>query len=225
MSNYAKLCSPLPDCLTNRIEICENKEQYVADFLQNVLPPSDRKFISDEMRKTYTLNKFKVKHKLRLNSRGKFLTTRRKLRLGLGKIGNNIKYSDVLPLNQLWLKYMREMLGNKSFTSIPDNPTNPNWENISQQLIKADFHGAKILISRSKCPTLAGLTGIVIQDTKNSFKICGTDNVIRTIPKDVVTIHIYLDDGVILKSLGRQLSVRPVERTVKKFKNTRMVQL
>lgn len=45
------------------------------------------------------------------------------------------------------------------------------------------------------------------------------------IPKDVVIIHIHLDDGVILKSFGRQLSVRPVERTVKKFKNVRIVQL
>lgn len=136
----------------------------------------------DAFIQTYTLNKFKVKHKPKLNHRRKFLTTRRRLRLGLGKIGygSNIKYSDVLPLNQLWLKYMKEMLGNKSFTSIPDNPTNPNWENINQQLIKADFHGAKILINRSKCPTLAGLIGIVIQDTKNSFKICGTDNVIRS---------------------------------------------
>lgn len=123
-----------------------------------------------------------MKHKPKLNYRGKFLSAKKRQYLGLGKIGHgsNIKYSDVLPLNQLWLKYMREMLGNKPFTTIPDNPTSPNWENVNQQLIKADFHGAKISISRSRCPTLVGLTGIVIQDTKNSFKICGTDNVIRS---------------------------------------------
>ncbi|EFN80586.1 Ribonuclease P protein subunit p29 [Harpegnathos saltator] len=120
---------------------------------------------------------------------------------------------------------MKEMLGNKSFTSIPKNSTDPNWENINQQLIKADFHGAKITINKSRCPTLVGLEGIVIQDTKNSFKICGTDNTVRTIPKDVVTIHIHLDNSVILKSFGRQLAVKPTERTVKKFKNTRIVQL
>lgn len=131
---------------------------------------------------TFIFNKFKVKHRPKIDYRGKFLSVRKRLRLGLCKIGygNNIKYSDVMPLNQLWLKYMREMLGNKSFTSIPENSTNPNWENINQQLIKADFHGAKISIIKSRCPTLVGLKGIVIQDTKNSFRICGTDNVIRS---------------------------------------------
>lgn len=75
---------------------------------------------------------------------------------------------------------MQKMLGVESFTSIPENSNNPNWENVNQQLIKADFHGAKISIDKSKCPTLVGLTGIVIQDTKNTFRICGMDNVIRS---------------------------------------------
>lgn len=100
----------------------------------------------------------------------------------LGKVGhkNQIKYSNLLPLNQLWLSYIRKVLGVESFTSIPENSNNPNWENVNQQLIKADFHGAKISIEKSKCPTLVGLTGIVIQDTKNTFRICGLDNVIRS---------------------------------------------
>lgn len=75
---------------------------------------------------------------------------------------------------------MREMLGVESFTDIPENSVNPNWENINQRLIKADFHGAKISVRRSRCPTLVGLAGIVIQDTKNSFRICGTDNIVRS---------------------------------------------
>lgn len=100
----------------------------------------------------------------------------------LGKVDYNskIKYSDVLPLNQLWLQYMQEMLGDQSFTSIPKDHTDSNWINVNQQLIKADYHGAKISISASRCPSLVGLAGIVIQDTKNCFRICGTDNVIRS---------------------------------------------
>lgn len=227
MSQQEKLCTPLPRNLTNHINICENSEQYVVNFLENLLPPSDRKSISDEMRKTFIFNKFKVKRKGRKPHKGKFLSARKRLHFNLGKVGhkNQIKYSDLLPLNQLWLNYMRRMLGVESFTSIPENSNNSNWENVNQQLIKADFHGAKISIDKSKCPTLVGLTGIVIQDTKNTFRICGLDNVIRTIPKDVVKIHIHLDNGVILKAFGRQLSTRPVERAVKKYKNTKIVQL
>lgn len=127
-------------------------------------------------------NKCKAKRKRKINRKGKFLSTTKRVHFGLNKIGykNNIKYSDLLPLNQLWLKYMREMLGIVSFTDIPKNPNKTNWENINQQLIKADFHGAKISIDKSKCPSLIGLTGIIIQDTKSTFRICGTDNIIRS---------------------------------------------
>lgn len=72
------------------------------------------------------------------------------------------------------------MLGVESFASIPKDPNDPNWENVNVQLMKADFHGAKISINKSKCPSLIGVTGIVIQDTKNTFRVCGTDNIIRS---------------------------------------------
>ncbi|XP_011881591.1 PREDICTED: ribonuclease P protein subunit p29 [Vollenhovia emeryi] len=226
MSSYAKLCSPLPKSLTSHIKICENTQQYVIDFLQNVLPPSDRKSISEELRKTFIFNKIKPKRKQKIES-AKFHSARKRLRLGLGKVGsgNQMKYSDLLPLNQLWLQYMREALGVESFASIPMSPSSPNWESVNLQLIKADFHGARISIDKSRCPSLVGVAGIVIQDTKNTFRICGIDNVVRTIPKNVVKINIHLDDGVTLKAFGRELSTRPAERAVKKYKNSSIVML
>lgn len=220
------MCKPLPKSQTSHIKICENTQQYVIDFLQNLLPPSDRKSIPDELRKTFIFNKVKPKPKQKVK-RGKFFSAKKRLHFGLGRIGNRnqMKYSDLLPLNQLWLQYMRGALGVESFADMPKNPNSSNWESINLQLMKADFHGAKISINRSKCPSLAGVTGIVIQDTKNTFRVCGTDNVIRTIPKDVVKINVYLDDGVILKAFGRELCIRPAERAVKKFKNSSIVML
>lgn len=104
------------------------------------------------------------------------------MQLGLRKVGckNDMKYNDLLPLNQLWLNYMERMLGSKFFINTPTDPTDPNWENVNQQLIKADFHGAKISVVGSKCPSLVGLNGIVIQDTKNTFRICGKDDTVRS---------------------------------------------
>jgi len=101
-----------------------------------------------------------------------------------------MKYSDLLPLNQLWLQYMREMLGVESFASIPQNPSSSNWENVNLQLMKADFHGAKISIDKSRCPSLVGVTGIVIQDTKNTFRVCGMDNIIRS--KRYANVHLLI---------------------------------
>lgn len=71
-------------------------------------------------------------------------------------------------------------MGDKFSSNATHNPIDSNWENINQQLIKADFHGAKISVVKSKCPSLVGINGIVVQDTKNTFKVCSTDNVIRS---------------------------------------------
>lgn len=49
--------------------------------------------------------------------------------------------------------------------------------------------------------------------------------VFSAIPKDVVKINIYLDNGVTLKAFGRELSIRPAERAVKKFKNSSVITL
>lgn len=63
---------------------------------------------------------------------------------------------------------------------MPLNPANPNWENVNQQLMKADYHGAKISVVKTKCPSLARMQGIIIQDTKNVFRIISPDNIIRS---------------------------------------------
>ncbi|KOC69292.1 Ribonuclease P protein subunit p29, partial [Habropoda laboriosa] len=206
------ICVTLPTRITKQISTCANSKHYVTNFLQNALPFYDTDSIADELRKK--------------RCTGKLLTSRKRMQLGLRKISSkgDLKYINLLPLNQLWLNYMQQVLGTKLFTNIPKDPTDPNWEYVNQQLIKADFHGAEISVVGSKCPTLVGLRGIVIQDTKNTFRICGKDNIVRTIPKDVVIMKIYLT-VVCLEFFGKDLSIRPTERTIKKFKCGRVYEL
>ncbi|XP_076640747.1 ribonuclease P/MRP subunit POP4 isoform X2 [Halictus rubicundus] len=175
---------------------------------------------------SFILSKYRNKWNKNRRCKGKLLTSRKRMLLGLRKIGckKDMKYNDLLPLNQLWLNYVQQMLGSKFFVNIPSNVSDPNWENINQQLIKADFHGAEISIIGSKCPSLIGLSGIVIQDTKNIFRICGQDNIIRTIPKDVVLMNIHMKN-VKLELFGKDLSVKPIERTIKKLKCGRVYEL
>lgn len=220
------ICLTLPKRITKQISTCENSEQYITNFLQNALPSSDTGSIADELRKSLILVKHRNKWNKRRRCKGKLLTSRKRMQIGLRKINctGDMKYTDVLPLNQLWLNYMQQVLGTKNFTNIPKDPTDPNWENVNQQLIKADFHGAEISVVRSKCPSLVGLSGIVIQDTKNTFRICAKDNVIRTIPKDVTVMNIYLKE-IKLEFFGKDLSIRPTERTIKKFKCGRVYEL
>ncbi|KZC12768.1 Ribonuclease P protein subunit p29, partial [Dufourea novaeangliae] len=221
-----RVCLKLPDSITKQISTCENSEQYVTNFLQNTLPSTDINSVADELRKSFILSKHKHKWNKKKGCRGKLLSNRKRMQLGLRKIGcrNDMKYNDLQSLNELWLNYMQQMLGSKFFTNVPTSPTDPNWENINQQLIKADFHGAEISVVGSKCPSLVGLSGIVIQDTKNTFRICGRDNIIRTIPKDVLIVSIHLTN-VKLELFGKDLSIKPIERTIKKLKSGRVYEL
>lgn len=225
MSSYSDLCSPLLDITgAPNVSICQNREQALTDFLQNALPPSDTKRIPDELRKTFTFCKFKVKRKRKADCSGTSLSIRKKSKRHLAKSLFNarpkkqLKYTEICPLRQLWLSYMRELLDVTSFASIPGSPEDPNWETVNQQLMRADYHGASVTIRKSKCASLVGLAGIVVLDTKKTFKICGTDDCIRTIPKDLVVICIHLDDGVTVEVHGKYLGVRPVERAVRKFR-------
>ncbi|XP_047369447.1 ribonuclease P protein subunit p29 [Vespa velutina] len=220
------ICLPLSINLTKSVTTYKNNERYLMNFLQNLLPSSDIKSAADELKKTYIFSKFRSKTTRNIKIKKKFLTTRKRILLGLGKISNKngLKYTDLLPLHELWLKYIKNILGDKFSSSATHNPIDSNWENINQQLIKADFHGAKISVVKSKCPSLVGINGIIVQDTKNTFRLCGTDDVMRTLPKNAIVIELYLHD-LTLQIYGKQLSVRPTERTVKKFKSAHTFEL
>lgn len=227
MSEYKfNICTPLPGTITNQISTCRNSEQYITNYLQNLLPSSDSKAIENELKKNFIFSKQKISQARRSKRRGKLLSNKKRMELGLRNVGSEygMKYNDLLPLNDLWLKYMKEMLGEKFFKNIPQDPLDPNWESVNQQLMKADFHGAEILVIQSKCPSLVGQGGIIIQDTKNAFRICGKDNRIRTIPKDVIIMNIHLGQNK-LELFGKEISIKPTERTVKKFKAARAFEL
>ncbi|XP_015182552.1 PREDICTED: ribonuclease P protein subunit p29 [Polistes dominula] len=214
------VCLPLSVNLTKSFTTDETNEKYILNFLQNILPSADRKNIADELRKNYIFSKIKSKTKRNIKLKKKYLTSRKRLSLGLGKITNRngLKYTDLLPLHELWLKYIQSALGDNFSFDTSYKPIDNNWETINNQLIKADFHGAKIAVVKSKCPSLVGINGIIVQDTKNTFRVCCTDDIIRTLPKESIVINVYLHK-LTLQIYGKQLTVRPIERTVKKFKN------
>ncbi|XP_066602764.1 ribonuclease P protein subunit p29 isoform X2 [Prorops nasuta] len=181
--------------------LCANSSQYIINFLEDLLPASDTNQVAEKLKKSFIFSKLRLKHeKTRRKKKAKYLSARRRQHLGLNKIGwkNSLKYSDLLPLNKLWIEYMEQMF---------------------------DFHGALITIVKSRCPSLTGKSGIVVQDTKNTFRICNANDTVITIPKNIVIIKLYLPYNVTLQILGRQLAIRPAERTVKKCKIPKSFQL
>jgi hypothetical protein len=102
----------------------------------------------------------------------------------------NYRFELFLPLHHLWLGYMSELLGLSPPPSSPGiTPTPkdmPASSGMQAKLVKADFHGAIITgkgdffcdflvnpvsVQQSKNLSLLSLSGIVIHETENAFKV------------------------------------------------------
>lgn len=79
------------------------------------------------------------------------------------------------------------------------NPQNET--NTETRLLRADYHGAYITVTRSKCPSLIGISGIVIQETRNVFKIITRNDRLKSkyICKIYNTFTILPWTGILLK--------------------------
>ncbi|XP_014237217.1 ribonuclease P protein subunit p29 [Trichogramma pretiosum] len=210
MSSEPKnICTPLPSGFGTKAASSEQREEYVVKFLENALPSCDVNEINDVLKKDFILDK----HKGKFNKK-KCEKNYIKLRKNITflKHQTDIHYEDMLPLNSLWLGYMLNGIG-----KIVPPSLSPQCEKICQQMIKAEYIGAKISITRSKCPSYYGLEGIIILDTKCTFKIISKDNVIRSIPKSSCVFKVHFGKFN-LEVFGKDLCIRPAERCVKKFK-------
>lgn len=89
-------------------------------------------------------------------------------------------YNDYIPLNDLWNGYMLEQFGD-DFKQLEEkfNFTHNQYEIMSGLLHKSDFHGAKIKVIQSKCPSMVGHKGIVIMETRDTLNIISKDNILR----------------------------------------------
>eukprot|EP00124_Ichthyophonus_hoferi_P006044 Ihof_evm1s1148 gene=Ihof_evmTU1s1148 len=104
----------------------------------------------------------------------------------------SIKYALYIPLHTLWLQYMSDLLG-------PINVTNTST--IEAKLLKGDYHGCLLTVTRSKCTNLIGTTGICLQETENTFKIITQDNRLKVIPK-INTVFTFTLDSLVITLYG-----------------------
>ncbi|KAK0228657.1 RNase P/MRP p29 subunit [Armillaria fumosa] len=96
------------------------------------------------------------------------------------------KFNIFLPLHHLWMGYMSELLGlNQRSTSsgVPTMKDMPSTGSMHAKLLKADLNGSLISVRRSKNPCLLGLSGIVIHESENAFKVVTKEDQVKLIPK------------------------------------------
>ncbi|KAH9955899.1 Rof/RNase P-like protein [Russula dissimulans] len=59
----------------------------------------------------------------------------------------------------------------------------PRAAEVHPKLVKADFHGSIVTVRRSKNPALVGVSGIVVQETENTFKVVTRKDKLKVLPK------------------------------------------
>ncbi|OTB01085.1 hypothetical protein M426DRAFT_223700 [Hypoxylon sp. CI-4A] len=152
------------------------------------------------------------------------LSARERRKLGLYDVPKtNQKYTVFEPLNQLWLGYIREVLGSEIYSG---------GQGAAAKLSAADFHGAEVEVSRSSCPSRVGIRGIVVKDTRFVFEIITKRNQVKTVPKEGTVFRISIpppeeQDGpatsqdrapFVLEIHGDQFQYRSADRANKKIK-------
>ncbi|KAG5352483.1 Ribonuclease P protein subunit p29 [Termitomyces sp. T112] len=96
------------------------------------------------------------------------------------------KFELFVPLHRLWMGYMSELLGLQQppASGRPSAQAMPSSSSMHPKLVKADFHGSIITVCQSKNPCLLGLSGIVIHETENAFKVVTMKDAVKLIPKE-----------------------------------------
>lgn len=157
----------------------------LVDLLKDVVSPKQLQNVNINVNHQTQLSKLNNKKtnqskKNKKRRKNKALTRKELADLGLYTLPTkSFKYNDLLPLHNLWTQYIREFLSLNSDTNVPE-VFDSNYESFSKLLNKIDFHGAQLTVTRSKCPSLVGVHGIVAMDTKNTFKICSKDDRLRS---------------------------------------------
>lgn len=153
------------------------KKDFVEAFLKRHLPRNRLLKGEDEEIKSKFLMLDNTKTSKASNKRPtrkkKSLTSRECKNLKIFKVDKTSQsYESYLPLHQLWLEYMEELVNFNSFTP-------GRMMNVQQRLLKADLHGSLLTVQRSKCPSYVGVTGILLQETRNTFLLITKENKVK----------------------------------------------
>lgn len=147
----------------------------------------------------------------RQKKKTKLLTCREKRDLGIFNVHKEkLSYATFVPIHLMWKDYFRELVRGDSTEQA--------------RLLKAEYTGCFMTVAESKCPSYVGTRGIVVQETKNVFRLLTESGVVRTVPK-AHTLFAFELDGRMYKIYGSHFRVHSFERMKSKFKTRGIIEL
>lgn len=115
-----------------------------------------------------------------------------------------LRYATFEKVHQLWKQYVTKVLSDR-------DPMN---------IFRMDLHGCKLKCVASKYPTLIGIEGIVVQETRNTFMIIRPTNRLSTLPK-LESLFEFSDGNNVYKIHGCNLLFTTQTRSKVKYKQNK----
>lgn len=209
---------------TTAERIYSDKIQHRPLFLRPTSPPPQT--TARQARRKERERKAKERKKA---LKPKPLSAKQRRKLGLYDVPREgQKYATFVPLHNLWLGYIREILGTEIYTG---------GQGAASKLSSADMHGAEVEVVRSGCVGRVGIKGIVTRDARFVFEIITHKNKVKSVPKEGTLFRVEVplpkadsdvaateeEQSTPKKSLvfeihGDQFTVRSADRANRKFK-------
>ncbi|MCS7113286.1 MAG: ribonuclease P protein subunit [Nitrososphaerota archaeon] len=82
-------------------------------------------------------------------------------------------------------------------------------------IVRHELIGLEVKVSASSNPYLKGISGIVVDETKNMLILEGVDGRLRRIPKSCCKFRFKLPTGIIVEVDGRLIVGRPEDRVMR----------
>ncbi|VDM66782.1 unnamed protein product [Strongylus vulgaris] len=108
---------------------------------------------------------------------------------------SHFRYAQVEPLYQMWCEYYRSLLGDQQ--KAPD-----------ERMLKADYHGALVLVAEAHNPTMVGIVGIILLETRQTFQLITKEDKYVVIPKQGTALQFILD-GRVFTLFGDAMRYKP----------------
>jgi ribonuclease P protein subunit POP4 len=87
---------------------------------------------------------------------------------------------------------------------------------VTPSIVQHEFIGLKTKVVKSPNPDVVGITGKVVDETRNTFTISRNDGEKKVIIKDTAVFEFVMLDGTVVEMDGKVMMGRPEDRLKKR---------
>ncbi|ETK80721.1 hypothetical protein F441_13740 [Phytophthora nicotianae CJ01A1] len=104
----------------------------------------------------------------------KLLSARQRRKLGLHMLGGEMKYSDAEQLNDIWTRYVSQVIESElsEVQSVTEEVQRTRNSKLQAKLKYLDLSGCRIEVIQSQNPLNVGIHGIIVAESMQTVQIC-----------------------------------------------------